>query len=231
MFETDRRDGVLRARRPSTDWLSTTWDGGYLTAEAAYNITVPEGWTRTDLETYVADRLDQAGFDEAGPAMLTGVDQAHARGARTGESVAIATCGLSNPTTLPMEGETPSTEDDDAPSAGTINLIIGTRRALDPGGLATLLTVAVEAKTATLVADTGFTGTTTDAVVVGCDPTGDSVSFTGSGTAVGTEVRACVREAIRASLRARYRDRSIPTSVGDARYGSISTERATEFVP
>lgn len=232
MFETDRLDGVLRAARPGTDWLATTWNGGYLTAAAAFNITVPEGWHRTDLDAYVEERLNRAGFDEHGPAMLTGVDQAHARGARKGSSVAIATCGLSNPTTLPMDPEGgPPEGNDEAPPAGTVNLIIGTRRALAPGGLATLLAVATEARTATLMAETGFTGTTTDAVVVGCDPAGDFASFTGSGTVVGAEVRVCVREAIRASLQSRYRDREMPRSVADARYGSVSAERATEFVP
>lgn len=232
MFDIRITDGVLRATRPATDWLATTWNGGYVTADAAYNVTVPEGWERTDLDAYLDERLTRAGFDTPGPALFTGVDQAHARGARAGGSVAIATCGLSNPTTLPMD---PAGWDDTGgngeDSPGTVNLIVGTDRSLDAGGLATLLTVVAESRTATLLSATGFTGTTTDAVVVGCDPTGDSAPFAGSGTPVGADTRACVREAVRASLRSRYPDGAYAASVDAAEHGSVTGRRATVFIP
>lgn len=231
-FETAVADGVLRVRSPSTDWLTTTWNGGFVTADAAYNITVPEGWDRTDLDEYADRRRRDAGFATPGPAMLTGVDQANARGARRGSVTAIATCGLSNPTTLPMEpsGE-PSRGGNDRQPAGTVNLIVGTARALNPGGLANLLALVVEARTATLLATTGFTGTTTDAVVVGCSPTGEEAAFSGSATPVGADARAAVREAIRASLRSRYPDDGFPASVPDASYGTVTSREATVFTP
>ena len=231
-FETTKSEGVLQARCPATDWLSTTWDGGFESADATYNVTVPEGWDRTDLDDYVSQRLRRAGFDTPGPTMLTGVDQAHARGARIGSVSAIATCGLSNPTTLPME---PTNEPSDAANEhrqpGTVNLIVGTTRTLKPGALANLLAVVVEARTATLLAETGFTGTTTDAIVVGSSPTGDPASFSGSATPVGADTRAAVREAIRASLRSRYPEGDYPTSVADAAYGTITAREATVFTP
>lgn len=231
-FETAESDGVLQARHPSTNWLATTWDGGFVTADATYNITVPEGWERTDLDDYVDQRRRRAGFDTPGPTMLTGVDQAHARGARIGSVTAIATCGLSNPTTLPMNPTEGSSQDaTERPPPGTVNLILGTSRALDPGGLTNLLAVAVEARTATLLAETRFTGTTSDAIVVGCDPTGEAASFSGSATPVGADTRAAVREAIRASLRSRYPEDGYPTSVADATYGTITSREATVFTP
>ncbi len=231
-FETTKTDGVLQARRPATDWLSTTWDGGFETADATYNVTVPAGWDRTDLDDYVDQRRRRAGFDAPGPTMLTGVDQVHARGARLGSVSAIATCGLSNPTTLPMDPTNePSGEANERRPPGTVNLIVGTTRALDPGGLANLLAVVVEARTATLLAETGFTGTTTDAVVVGCDPAGDPASFSGSATSVGADTRAAVRDAIRASLRSRYPEADYPASVADAAYGTITSREATVFTP
>jgi len=61
--EIDVRDGVLRLRAPGATWLSTGWRGGRQNADAAYNISVPEGWTRTDLDAYVDERLDAAEFD------------------------------------------------------------------------------------------------------------------------------------------------------------------------
>jgi adenosylcobinamide hydrolase len=225
-------EGVLQFSGPDR-WLATGPNGGYRTAPAAYNISVPEGFDRTDLDTYVAERRERAGFERAGPALLTGVDLAHARGARAGPVTVVATAGLSNPAALPMEmdgdtGDGIATSDREI---GTVNLLVGTTRALDRGALATLLATAVEAKTATLQSLTGFTGTTSDAVVVGSTADGEPADFAGSGTPVGAATRACVRDAVRASLRARYADRGIPDSVTDADHGVRTDERATVFEP
>lgn len=239
MFEATIADGVLQLRREGTRWLSTGWDGGRSRADAAYNLTVPEGWSRTDLETYVEERLDRAGFDDPGPALLTGVDVRHARGARLDPVVAYATVGLSNPAALPIDesidrGTIDSTSDDrstDRPGTGTVNLIVGTDRSLSEGGLANLIAVVAEAKAATLLELAGVPGTTTDAIVVADDEAGPDVTFTGSGTPVGDAARACVREAVQASFRSRYADRDPPESVAEAEYGTRTDRRATVFVP
>jgi adenosylcobinamide hydrolase len=130
-----------------------------------------------------------------------------------------------------MDGDGPSGGGPDAsdPPVGTVNLLVATTRALADGTLATLLGTAVEAKTATLLAETGFTGTTSDAVVVGADPSGERAPFAGSATPVGAATRACVREALRASLASRYADRELPGSVADAEYGVSTDRRATVF--
>jgi adenosylcobinamide hydrolase len=112
---------------------------------------------------------------------------------------------------------------------GTVNLLVGTTRTLTDGGLATLLGTVVEAKTATLLATTGFTGTTSDAVIVGCVAGDDTTPFAGSATDVGDATRACVREAVRASLDARYAETDIPESVADAEYGVETTRSAERF--
>lgn len=238
-YEAGRRDGVLAARHPSAEWLSTGVDGGRVRADAAYNVTVPDDWGHTDLTAYVHERLERAGF-EPGPALLTGVDVADARGARCGPVTAYATAGVSNPAALPMEpagGSLPrdsnSNSRDDHPGPGTVNLIVGTTRSLDPGALANLLAVVVEAKAATLLETVGVPGTTTDAVVVGHDPAGRPARFSGSTTAVGAAARACVREAVLASLRAHYdgRDGSAADAVATARDGVSTDVRATVFDP
>ncbi|MDF9744204.1 adenosylcobinamide amidohydrolase [Natrinema salsiterrestre] len=246
-YDSLRRDGVLRVRRRGTEWLSTGWDGGRCTADRAYNVSVPEGWDRTDLERYVDERLERAGFGTpdgapAGPILLTGVDIADARGARRGPVTAYATAGISNPAALPMQpapAEAVDAEGEESEGAGleqgrgTVNVIVGTTRALAPGALANLIAVAAEAKAATLLAETGFPGTTTDAIVVGHDPAGSPAEFSGSGTTVGAATRACVRDAVRASLRAHYRDAdsSCPESVADAPYGVSTDGRGTVFRP
>jgi adenosylcobinamide hydrolase len=229
MFETTVREGVLRLRRGEVRWLSTGWNGGFREATAAYNVSVPEGWERTDVDAYVAERRRRAGFKLEGPTLLTGVDLDHARGARCGPVEAVATAGLSNPAALPMDPEPRSAEasSGDRVDAGTVNVILGTTRSLGEAALAGLLAVAVEAKAATLLSETGFPGTTTDAAIAACDPTGDPAAFAGSATPVGDAARACVRDAVRASLRSRYPDAGYPTSVSDAAHG-VSTDRRSE---
>ncbi|KYH27457.1 adenosylcobinamide amidohydrolase [Halalkalicoccus paucihalophilus] len=226
MFETQVREDVLRVEREGTRWLSTGWNGGPSEGAVAYNVSVPEGWGETDLTSYVAARCERADFERSGPTLLTGVDLEHARRARYGPVEAIATAGVSNPAALPMDpsGEA-SVPAGRGVHAGTVNVIVGTTRACEVGALANLLAVVAEAKAATLLAKTGVPGTTTDAVIAACDPTGDPVEFTGSATPVGAAARACVREAVAASLDSRYSDGEPPT-LTEAEYGIETTERA-----
>ncbi|MFC7186741.1 adenosylcobinamide amidohydrolase [Halorubrum yunnanense] len=240
MFEATVRDGVLRLRRPGTRWLSTGWDGGRSRGDAAYNVTVPEAFERTDLGAYRDERLSRAGFKSTTdpPTLFTGVAMEHARGARRGPVVAYATVGLSNPAMLPMEPveERAETVDGDAAATegpprrpGTVNLIVGTTRRLADGAGANLVAVAAEAKAATLLATAGVPGTTSDAVAVADDPEGEPAAFSGSATAVGAAARVCVRDAVRAGLRSRYPDGNLPGPAGDAEHGVVADERAEVF--
>jgi adenosylcobinamide hydrolase len=228
MFGSTVRSNVLQVYSPSTEWLSTGYDGGRQTASAAYNITVPDGWTETDLTAYVDRRLDAAEFDSTGPALLTGVDQRHARRAVLDSVEVVVTAGVSNPATLPLGSATATTSNNQTEfQPGTINIIVGTTRSLPPGALANLVSVVTEAKTATLLRLTGFSGTTSDAVIVGTDPTGKPATFSGSSTPVGRATRACVRDALTAALESRYQTTQLPKSVDDARYGCETTVQAT----
>jgi adenosylcobinamide hydrolase len=253
MFRYDRTDDRLTLRRSGTRWLSTGFDGepgqavasgaagafggGFRDADAAHNLTVPEGFERTDLSAYAAERL---GGRPGGPTLFTGVSQRHARGARRGPVEAVATVGLSNPAALPVDagGETavrdvrPETEGEGSPwRPGTVNVFVGATRALGDGALAGLLATAVEARTATLLVAAGVPGTTSDAVVVGCDPDDEPSPFAGSATEVGGAARACVREAVLASLSSRYAEEDGPPSVEAARHGVVTEESARVFEP
>lgn len=240
VFDCLVRDGVCRLYRPETRWLSTGHGGGESVGPAAYNVSVPEGWADRDVDGYVARRLADAGFEADGPALLTGVSMRHARVARLGPVEALATAGVNNPAALPVDSgprETDSedrdaTDDDaDATPAGTVNVFVGTTRALDPGALANLVAVAAEAKAATLLSRTGFPGTTTDAVVAACDPTGEPAAYSGSATDVGAAARACVRDALLAALDSRYADEAVPDSVTEAAYGVVTDDRASVSRP
>lgn len=232
-FETAVSEGVVRLQRPETRWLSSGWDGGFHEGPVAYNVTVPEGFDRTDLDRYASERRERAGagFETPGPTLLTGVSMEHARVARTGSVVAVATVGLSNPAALPMEpsGEA-ETEERERPQTGTVNLLVATTRTLADGALANLLTVVAEAKAATLLSLTesgaDVPGTTSDAVLVGTATDGERATFSGSATPVGAAARACVREAVRASFEARYTETDPPASVEEAAYGIVTDQRA-----
>ena len=237
VFESTVREGVCRLRRSGTRWLSTGYDGGSSRADAAFVISVPEGWNETDVSDYVRRRLDAAGFEASGPALLTGVAMRHAHRARRGPVEAVVTAGVNNPAALPVgddlavasgdsAGRSPTgTIDGDEPDvrhAGTVNVVVGTTRSLAPGALANLVAVSAEAKAATLLAEVGVPGTTSDAVVVGCDPAGDTATFSGSATPVGSAARVCVRDALTAALGSRYGEESPPESVEAAEYGVVS---------
>ncbi|AUX09818.1 adenosylcobinamide hydrolase [Halalkaliarchaeum desulfuricum] len=241
MFEARTNGGILEIERPETVWLSTGWRGGRRVADAAYSVTVPDGWHPDEIALDVADRLAAAGVvdlpaDEIGrtaPILLTGVDAENARGARLGPVEAYATAGVSNLAELPMDPvgtDFPDGGKWDRP-IGTVNLVVGTTAALSEGALANLVAVAAEAKAATLCFEIGAPGTTSDAVVVAADPSGPETGFSGSATPVGNAARACVREAVRASLHARYGENPPPSSVDRAEYGIVTDARAEVFSP
>lgn len=236
MAEITVREGVLQYGLSETRWLSTGWNGGYRTAPVAYNVSVPEQWEEVDLDAYAATRRKRAGFEVTGPTLFTGVDLCHARRARCGSVEAVVTAGVSNPAALPMEPDPSDT--DTTPSSneaagewhpGTVNIILTTTEALTDGALATLLACVVETKTTTLLAETDIPGTTTDAVVVGCDRNGTKQPFAGSATAIGAAARACVRESVRASLASRYAETPLPESVTEAQHGVTTTQQADVF--
>lgn len=227
VFDATVREEVCRLDRPGTRWLSTGYDGGMSRADAAFLLSVPEGWSETDVSDYVRQRLDAAGFEDAGPTLLTGVAMRHAHRARRGPVEAVVTAGVNNPAALPVgDGVTESSGEGHANNGsrhdGTVNIVVGTTRSLAPGALANLVSVAAEAKTATLLAEVGLPGTTSDAVVVGCDPGGDHATFSGSATPVGSAARICVRDALTAALASRYAEESPPESVAAAEYGVVS---------
>ena len=251
LFDATVRDGVVRLSKPGTRWHSTGWRGGRITADAAYSVTVPEGWSDRDVSGYVRRRIEEA-FDEGEaseatsgtrPVLLTGVDARHARGARYGPVEAFATAGLSNPAALDVPDRPPypaalGFDADDGPDAtgsgenldpaGTVNLVVATTRNLPPHAFANLIAVAAETKAATLLSVAGVPGTTTDAVVVACDPEGRRERYSGSATLVGRAARICVRDALLAALWSRYPDGEF--SDPDAAEHAVTTEdRAAVF--
>jgi len=245
VFESSRTGDVLTFARPETAVLSTGWHGGRRRADAIHSVTVPEGWHPEDVAADVRERLAAAGIDWPGeaaspatadPVLLTGVAARHCRGARRGPVEAYATVGLSNPAALPADPDGPPDPDGESlpatdPAVGTVNVVVGTTRALADGALANLVAVAAAAKATTLSAAVGVPGTTSDAVVVACDPAGEPARYSGAATPVGAAARTCVREAVGAALAARYEGEEPPTSVAAAEHGVVADGRAETFRP
>jgi adenosylcobinamide hydrolase len=228
------RSGVCRLSIPNGQWHGTGVNGGFCEADAALNITVPADFDRRDLDAVVAERCRDARFAADGPALLTAVEQRNARAARAGSVTVVATAGLSNPATIRLDQPSEISgvdAENHRPPLGTVNLLVSSDRALSESGLAGALASVVEAKTATLYAMTGFTGTTSDAVAVGSNCDGPKNSFVGSSTGIGTAIRACVRDAVIASLEATYTDAKIPTSVADAEHGAVTECETEVFAP
>lgn len=227
MFETAHSDGVLQLARQHTKWISSGWNGGITTAHSAYNISVPEPWERTDLETYAENRRDQAGFSTPGPALFTAVSLDHAYCATDASVTAIATAGLSNPTVYRTTPSEPATNTSSRETPGTVNLLLGIERTLPDHCLIEVLCGAIEAKTLTLYRETGIPSTTTDAIIAGSAPTGEQSQFAGSATALGQSVRCCTRDAILASLHSRYPEQQYPRDKTSTDYGITLTGNTT----
>lgn len=230
VFDPSVSDEVLQLSRPGTRWLSTGANGGYTTGPVAYNVCVPEGWGEHDLEQYARQRREEAGFDTDGPTLLTGVSMRHARIATAGPTAVVATAGVSNPAVFERTAER-ARESPGESSAGTVNIVACVEEDLSPGAHANLVAVIAEAKAAALIDATGFPGTPTDAVIVGCDPAGRSVEFSGSATPVGEATRACVYDAVQESLRSRYAESELPETVEDAEYGVCTGLETTITTP
>lgn len=222
MSELTFREDACRLQVMGGRWLSTGVNGGFVRSDRAVNLTVPSDFDRTDLADYSAERCHDVGFESGGPALLTAVEQRNARCARAGPVTVVATAGLSNPATLPVPGDSPQKQPsgDSPPPLGTVNLLVASARSFSDATLASCLATAVEAKAATLVALTGFSGTTSDAIAVGCDPNADNITFVGSSTHVGKCIRACVRDSMLESLEAVHDE--IPKSASEEVDGTVT---------
>jgi adenosylcobinamide hydrolase len=92
-------------------------------------------------------------------------------------------------------------------SFGTINIIVISSKTLSEGAIAGTIITATEAKTRALI-DKGlqFTGTTSDAIVVAYEGTGEGepILYSGPATPFGSRVAKLVRAGVKEALKAHY---------------------------
>ena len=152
--------------------LSSASVGGGLTwPRLVANLGVGEGFLRTDLDAYVAERLAGLGREEqAVTALLTAADVRCWTGGEADGVQAWATVAATKPTWAARPGglaEQPTA--DRAPEPGTVNIAAAVPVPLTTSALVQAVGTATEAKAqALLQAGVPGTGTASDALVVLC---------------------------------------------------------------
>jgi adenosylcobinamide amidohydrolase len=197
------------------------WRPGFVAAgrvaiREVRNADLPAGF---DAETWLAGEMAAAGHAVA-VGLITARDLGSfvAASAAAGgiAAAAVATVGLGN-------AEAVGARRGAAAAAGTVNLVVATDAALSEAAQIEALAVAVEARTAAVLAaglrlPTGLaTGTGTDCVVIACRP--GAGRYAGTHTAAGEAVGAAARAAVAAGV-ARWRDWAVAEGIAWARSAS-----------
>jgi len=123
-------------------------------------------------------------------ALLTAVEMKNVRILSDGCVTVFVTAGLTNPS-----------------SFGTINIIVISSEKMSEGAIVGTIITATEAKTRALI-DKGleFTGTTSDAIIIAYEQTGEGepILYGGPATPFGSRVSKLVRAGVKEALKAYY---------------------------
>lgn len=184
---------------------SASIGGGFVWPRVVVNLGVGDGFERTDLDTYVAERLAALGLT-ARPvtALLTAVDVRCWTGGEADGVRAWATVAATKPTWAARPGglgHRPGRTDDDPPAPGTVNVVVALPVPLTSSALVQAVGTVTEAKAQALLhAGVPGTGTASDALVVLCpdSATGGQapVPFAGVRSPWGHRLAEAVRQAV-----------------------------------
>ena len=195
---------LVRSDLPLRVLSSAVAGGGRTEVRWIVNRHVPKGYQGADPVADLTDFAGRQGIHEPFVGLMTAALMERARCVSLrapGITVCcIATAGLSNPA---ASGLTPPAED----TPGTINLVLLIDGRLTEAAMVNAVITATEAKSAVLMeretrTPEGYraTGTSTDAVVVGCTGREPAIAFAGPVTQVGFLIGRCVREALTLAL-------------------------------
>ncbi|MHC1625878.1 MAG: adenosylcobinamide amidohydrolase [Methanoculleaceae archaeon] len=169
--------------------VSTGVGGGMADVRTIFNHTVPPGWDHKDPARYLELIVAREGFGPEFFGLLTAVDMRHLCIMQIDGITAFVTAGVTNPD--PAEG-----------GAHTINIIVTSREALSPAAMVEAIITATEAKADALRSmGYDFSGTTTDAVIIGHEGESPVHQYAGSLTEAGSRIRLAVIEGVRESIR------------------------------
>jgi len=170
--------------------LSSGVDGGRRAVKNILNIQVPHDFSHDDPKSYIDGIAASMRLEGGYVALLTAVEMKNVQILSDACVTVFVTAGLTNPS-----------------SFGTINIIVTSSLPLSEGAIAGTIITATEAKAHALF-DKGFhfTGTTSDAIVVAYEKTGEGkpVLYSGPATAFGRRVAKLVRLGVKDALKAHY---------------------------
>jgi adenosylcobinamide hydrolase len=177
-MEYEKFDRVL-VLKGDFEALSSGVDGGRKAVKNILNIQVPHDFPHTDAARYIKEIGTSMKLDGGYFALLTAVEMKNVQILSDACVTVFVTAGVSNPSSL-----------------GTINIIVISSETLSEGAIAGTIVTATEAKTRALL-DKGlqFTGTTSDAIIVAYENSGegDPILYSGLATPFGSTVAKLVR--------------------------------------
>ncbi len=166
---------------------SAPWHGGARRARTIVNVHVPKSYHEPVPSFF--RRFERRTGLRSVVGLLTAVDLRAVATRRTRYGTALVTAGVSN-----------------AAHVGTINIILVVAGRATPGAMVEAVKVATEAKGASLrrldvhAGSAPATGTSTDAVAVACEGTGEPWEYCGGATVRGRAFGAMVGSAVTESL-------------------------------
>ena len=170
--------------------LSSGVNGGRRAVNNILNIQVPHDFSHDDPKSYIEGVTASMTLEEDCLALLTAVEMKNVRILSDGCVTVFVTAGLTNPS-----------------SFGTINIIVISSEKMSEGAIAGTIITATEAKTRALI-DKGleFTGTTSDAIIIAYEQTGEGepILYGGPATPFGSRVSKLVRAGVKEALKAYY---------------------------
>jgi len=170
--------------------LSSGVNGGRRAVNNILNIQVPHDFSHDDPKSYIEGVTASMTLEEDCLALLTAVEMKNVRILSDGCVTVFVTAGLTNPS-----------------SFGTINIIVISSEKMSEGAIVGTIITATEAKTRALI-DKGleFTGTTSDAIIIAYEQTGEGepILYGGPATPFGSRVSKLVRAGVKEALKAYY---------------------------
>jgi adenosylcobinamide hydrolase len=183
--------------RGNFEALSSGVDGGRRAVKNILNIQVSPDFSHDDPKSYIEGVAASMTLEGDYLALLTAVEMHNVRILSDACVTVFVTAGLTNPS-----------------SFGTINIIVISSETLSEGAIVGTLITATEAKTRALI-DKGlqFTGTTSDAIIVAYENSGECepILYSGLATPFGSRVAKLVRLGVKEALKAHYGSDDVDT--------------------